>query len=257
MRRVKENMSTKSHLARSCLGWFCVVAGAVLFLGSEIRAGDPFDPIDLPSPDDEISYPGNSYDRISVKKPAATNDESEFDSARRHLKNQPLSQINASIKPTPGIVPEQYGSMDRLEQQHTLDQSPVPLEMFSGDQSRPWALSFFEWEAPATKHLPLLFEEPNLERLGYAYGVCDLGICEEEPRRGQRLQTIVSGAYFFGRVPLIPYMAGVHPLTQPIYTLGADRAGSAVPYRRYLPHRSLRGAIYQAAAVVGAVYIIP
>lgn len=252
----RKKMSTTSDLAQVGAGWLSVVAGVVLFLGAKAHANDPFE-FDLPSPSSGTQESNNAYDGISEKRGAKTAVESELESARLHLMSQPLSQIRASIKPTPGIVPEKHGLSDRLEQRHSLDRSPVPSEMFSGDQGRPWALNSFEWEAPATKHLPLLFEEPNLERLGYAYGFCDIGICDEEPRRGQRLQTLVSGVNFFGRIPFIPYMAGVHPLTEPVYTLGTDRAGSPVAYRRYLPHRSLKGAIYQAGAVVGAVYIIP
>lgn len=229
----------------------------ILFLGVETRAEDPFEWVELPFPNTETRDSGDIHDGTGKNPRKATTAESELDSARIHLRNQPLSKLNASIKPTPGIVPEQRPLDDRLTQQHSLDENRVSDEMFSGDHGRPWAVNSFEWEAPATKHLPLLFEEPNLERLGYAYGVCDIGLCDEEPRRGQRLQTLVSGMNFFGRVPFIPYMAGVRPLTSPVYTLGTDRPGSPVAYRKYHPHRSLRGAIYQAGAVVGMVFIIP
>lgn len=125
-------------------------------------------------------------------------------------------------------------------------------------QSRPWMLASYEWEAPATRHLPLWFEEPNLERMGYTWGmqwnVCgfEAGQCASEC-----LQPFVSAGHFFGRVPFIPYMCGIDPPCEPIYTLGVDRPGSPVPYRRYLIPVTLKAALYQAGAMVGVAYAVP
>lgn len=162
---------------------------------------------------------------------------------------KPLRAISASIQTPEGELPAAKHVDDDLEL--------GVIDPFSTGQCRPWAYSCYQWEAPATRHLPLLFEEPNLERLGHTYGFCDVGLCDEPPRGGERIQPIISMAHFIGRIPVIPYMAGVHPLTEPIYTLGADRPGSPVPYRKYLPHCSLRGAIYQAGFMVGTAFIIP
>lgn len=126
--------------------------------------------------------------------------------------------------------------------------------------SRPWLLATYEWEAPATRHLPLLFEEPNLERLGYTYG-CRTWWCGEEGsiHASDCLQPFISGAHFFGRVPLIPYMIGMEEpcACEPIYTLGVDHPGTPTPYRRHYLPLSLKGAVYQAAATVGMLYIFP
>ena len=188
---------------------------------------------------------------------AASKGKTEFESAKQHVRNQPLNRVNASIKPPAGEMPAPLFLDNSGVSQLSPNSDLIMDSQFWERQSRPWSYTSYEWEAPASKHLPLLFEEPNLERLGYAYGICDIGICDEEPRRGQRLQALVSGFNFFARIPFLPYMAGVRPLTEPVYTLGADRPGSPVPYRKYLPHWSLRGAMYQAGAAVGAVYIIP
>jgi hypothetical protein len=227
--------------------WMCVVGSIILFLGVETRADDPAGRFDLPAPSTETEGSASTYDDNPVLSREATAGKTELEAAKLHVRNQPLNRVNASIKPPDGDVPHQL----------VLDDLVFPNGLFPADQSRPWAFNNYEWEAPATRHLPLLFEEPNLERLGYAYGLCDIGICEEEPRRGERLQALVSGVNFFGRIPFIPYMAGVRPVTEPVYAFGADRPGSPVPYRKYLPHWSLRGAAYQAGAAVGAVYIIP
>ena len=125
-------------------------------------------------------------------------------------------------------------------------------------QSRPWMLTSYEWEAPATRHLPLFFEEPNVERMGYTYGFY-WNICGYESGRcaAECLQPIVSGAHFFGRVAMIPYICGIDPPCEPVYTLGVDRPGSPVPYRKHLVPISFSGIVYQAGTVVGIGYLIP
>ena len=114
----------------------------------------------------------------------------------------------------------------------------------------------YEWEAPATQHLPLLFEEPNLERMGYSCGLgCKVCGYETGPYLTNCVQPIVSGSYFFGRVPFIPYMCGIDPPLEPVYTLGVDRPGSPVPYRRHLIPVTLKAMLYQAGAMTGVAYI--
>ena len=240
--------------------WLCLLSSVLMLIPQLIRAEDPFDDTDLPAPDPIVPNSTTNYDGDSTSSGRLSMEEAEMEAAKLRVRNQPLSRINASIQPPAGATPEKRNADNRASQlapQHSLDDLAIANGMFLLGHGRPWGCNSFEWEAPATKHLPLLFEEPNLERLGYTYGVCDVGICDEDPLRGQRLQILASGAHFFGRVPFLPYMAGVRPLTEPVYTLGADRPGSPVPFRRYLPHWSLKGAIYQAGATVGAVYIIP
>jgi hypothetical protein len=248
-------------LARYRKAWLCVLSSMLMMLPDLTQADDPFDDIDFLALAPAIgTKSSSSYDVSTTNSGGFSSAEVESEAVKLHVRNQPLSRINATIKPSAGITPETRvaeNSVNSLTPQHSLEGLTLTDELFLVGQGRPWAFYSVEWEAPATKHLPLLFEEPNLERLGYAYGVCDIGICDEEPRRGQRLQTLVSGAHFFGRVPFLPYMAGIRPLTEPVYTLGADRPGSPVPYRKYYPHWSLKGAIYQAGAAVGAVFIIP
>jgi hypothetical protein len=250
-------MHGTSRLAEIRTELMCVLGSIILLLAGNVRADDYDDTAEPPAPTNGSSNFPSLYDEIRDRSNRNKVGRTALDSAKQHVRNLPLNRVNASIKPPAGDLPIQNTLDDGFSARHSIDEFDTPATLFTGDQSRPWALSCYQWEAPATRHLPLLFEEPNLERLGYAYGCCDWAMCEEEPRRGQRLQTLVSGVHFFGRIPFLPYMAGVQPLTEPVYTLGVDRPGSPVPYRKYLPHWSARGALYEAGAIVGTAFIIP
>ena len=108
--------------------------------------------------------------------------------------------------------------------------------------TRLWGMSASAWEAPAFCHRPLYFEDENLERHGRTCGI---------------FQPAVSAGHFVGRAAVWPYLAGAFPPHECIYTLGRDRPGSCAPYRLYRPPVSLRGALYQGAAVAGLSYVVP
>ncbi len=108
--------------------------------------------------------------------------------------------------------------------------------------SRPWQSSDYWWIASQLANRPLYFEDPNLERYGYHWGV---------------LQPAVSAAHFFGRIPAIPYMRGAANPRQPVYSLGYYRSGSPAPYYLSRPPASAKGALYEATTVVGGVFVVP
>ena len=184
--------------------------------------------------------------------------------AEKLWQDRPLGSLKATIRRTEGEVPPNIAAP-------RLAESGLIFHSF-GD-SRPWMLTSCEWEAPATRHLPLLFEEPNLERLGYHQrcccdcccldGSCLHGCCAASClstsclRECDCLQSIVSGAHFFGSIAIVPYKAGYQCLCEPVYTLGVDRPGSPVCYRKHRCPLSLKGALYQAGFVTGMVFLIP
>ena len=55
----------------------------------------------------------------------------------------------------------------------------------------------------------------------------------------------------------MPYMWGYQDPDVPVYSLGVDRPGSPVCYRKQMIPLSLRGAYYQAVAIAGLVVYIP
>ena len=217
-----------SHLLR------LLTATAVLLTCSLSRANEPVvDESVPPSP-----LPMNS---ASSPQPVSM--------AEKLWQDRPLGSLKATIQRTEGELPPNVAAPRLAE---------AALICHSFGDSRPWMLTSCEWEAPATRHLPLLFEEPNLERLGYT-NRCYLDFCgyEAGPRTAECLQPIISGAHFFGSLAIVPYLSGYQSPCEPVYTLGVDRPGSPVCHRKHLIPLSLKGALYQAAAVTGLVFYIP
>jgi len=100
------------------------------------------------------------------------------------------------------------------------------------------------WKASALSTRAAYFEDVQLERYGHTI-VCPA------------LQPVVSGAKFFATIPFLPYKMGVTPPNECVYTLGHHRPGNCAPYMVQPCPVSLRGALFQAGAVTGAVFAIP
>ena len=192
-------------------------------------------------PVDNESVPPSPMAETSVAAPISVSP------VKKLWEERPLGSVKATLRPTEGDVPSNVAAP-------RLAESGVFHHSF-GD-SRPWMLASYEWEAPATRHLPLFFEEPNLERLGYT-NRCYLRSRGTGPRTAECLQPLVSGAHFFGSIPFVPYMWGYQSACEPVYTLGVDRPGSPVCYRKHHIPLSLRGSLYQAGFITGLVFLIP
>lgn len=104
-----------------------------------------------------------------------------------------------------------------------------------------WRQTTFTWTATAMYHKPLYFEEVQLERYGHTVGPL--------------LQPIVSSAHFFVTVPLLPYLMGVEPPGECMYTLGYYRPGDCAPYMLDPFPISVRGALFEGMAWTGAAFI--
>lgn len=136
-----------------------------------------------------------------------------------------ISEISYDISPEPGRFPKE-----------------CPL---SSDQyvQRDWGPTKYAWTASALSHKPAYFEDVQLERYGHSWGPI--------------AQPIISGAKFYVSVPFLPYKMGVYSPNECIYSLGYYRPGSCSPHMIEPIPLSLRGAAYQAGAIVGASYLIP
>lgn len=146
---------------------------------------------------------------------------------------KPLRSLSISVKPPTGELPKNTAAAH-------LDK--IPRQVIVMGSSRDWNLVTKEWEAPSVAYNPLYFEEPNLERFGYNYGIA---------------QPFISAGRFFGRVAILPYMIGAYPLHEDRYALGYARPGDNPPYQVEKLPVSGRGAIFQSLAVTGLVFLIP
>jgi hypothetical protein len=99
------------------------------------------------------------------------------------------------------------------------------------------------WKASGMCHKPLYFEQVQLERYGHDWGPV--------------LQPIMSGAHFFGTIPILPYKMGLQTPQECVYTLGYYRPGSCAPYMITQPGFTWRAAAFEAAAVTGVSAAVP
>ncbi len=148
---------------------------------------------------------------------------------------QPIESLTTKIGVTAGLLPEDQAPADAWFKQEGKQVQVMGT-------NRDHTLYNFNWTASNLRHQPLYFEDVNLERHGLNYGI---------------LQPVVSGAHFFGRVPLIPYMRGAENPREPVYTLGHYRIGSEAPYMRHRLPFSWKGLTYEAGAATGLIFLVP
>ncbi|TWU60436.1 hypothetical protein Poly51_07120 [Rubripirellula tenax] len=108
---------------------------------------------------------------------------------------------------------------------------------------RTWTAMTMTWKASNLCHTPLYFEDVNLERYGHTHGPV--------------LEPFVQTAHFFGNIAVLPYKMGVHQPNECTYSLGYYRPGNCAPWITPPIPISLRGALYQTAAVTGAFWLLP
>lgn len=141
-------------------------------------------------------------------------------------------------QPLPEEVPEAVAAYQKARAAAGFSDLAIRHRMGTG---RGWAPTSYYWEAAALCHRPVFFEEIEPERYGNSHGL---------------LQPVVSTAYFFGTVPLLPYIAtaaGPHECT---YTLGHYRPGSDIPYRHHCLPIRLDASLVETATIWGIILLI-
>jgi len=89
---------------------------------------------------------------------------------------------------------------------------------------------------------PVYFEDLNVERYGWDAGV---------------FQPFLSFGKFYCDLAILPYNMGAqHPLSCE-FNAGYFLPGDPVPYYKYVPECSVKGAVTQAAVVIGGIAIFP
>ncbi len=89
---------------------------------------------------------------------------------------------------------------------------------------------------------PLYFEDPNMERCGIGHGC---------------FTDVVSVVRFFGRAPLVPYLAGANPPLSCVPSLGDCPTCHSFDCEAYIPRRSIEGTALQTACTVGLIFLLP
>ncbi|MGC3967803.1 MAG: hypothetical protein QM775_10655 [Pirellulales bacterium] len=153
----------------------------------------------------------------------------EAPSTSREMPLRPVTQLSADIRPPAGEVPFNHAAVAFRGEPVGLN-SPNGMRTGAPFYSTPRAAGFV--------HRPLYFEQRATERDGRSFGA---------------LQPAVSGAAFFATLPVLPYHMAARPQWQRISTGNGVRPASD----RLTPHEHVRGAIGQAAAATGAVFIFP
>ena len=145
----------------------------------------------------------------------------------------PAGAVPATPAPTSAEVPA-----NQADHVH-----PPAQAALRWNEDRPWMTYEFAWHASGLAHRPTYFEDLNLER--YGNSVCPA------------LQPAISGARFAAAAALLPYNMTVHRPRECIYVLGYCRPGNKAPNLAYRPPLQLDAAAVEAAAITGAVFIIP
>lgn len=138
---------------------------------------------------------------------------------------KPINELTTDVQASSGDFPRQCGLKE---------------EAFA---PRVWTPTTFTWKASGLCHKPLYFEDIQLERYGHSFG--------------PYVQPVISHAHFFVTVPILPYLMGVNPPNECMYTLGYYRPGSCAPYMLDPLPLSVRGALWEAGAWTGAAYLVP
>jgi hypothetical protein len=146
----------------------------------------------------------------------------------RNIEARTFDSITTDLRPSSGLLPEDVAS-----------QRPLPAKETPADVT--WKP--FHWAAPEIWHRPLYFDDVQLERYGQT--------------TSPLLQPVLSGAHFFGIVPILPYKTGIDRPFEMVSTLGYYRPGSPAPcVGRRIPWQ-WDAALIQAGAVVSGVMILP
>lgn len=188
----------------------------------------PATPDRLPARDE--LPPGDLSQGISTSSPANCNDyQNECKRAISELLKRDITAIRVGLEIS-GVEGEDF-PCDCKAGMGLLDAS---MTEFRG---RNWCRTNFAWKASGLCHKPLYFEDVQLERYGHSWNPV--------------LQPFMSAGHFFASVALLPYHMGINPPNECVYTLGYYRPGSCAPYMIEPFPLSLRGAVFEAAAVTG------
>lgn len=167
--------------------------------------------------------------------PTITNQGESNQKITADISIKPMTAISLAINATQGTMPDNKAA--------TVFKDNTSSPHIPWQSDRMWAPWMYYWQASEFCHQPLYFEEPNLERSGHQTCGC--------------LQSALSGAHFFGTIPLLPYKIALdHPCTCQ-YTLGHSRPGNCNAWEPHDCRFSAKAVAVEGAAVTGLVFLLP
>ncbi len=198
--------------------------------------------IDTPPPLSRPQPPVEPMDdgRADAKKDYCIQARKDCVDQFRRLKDHTLDQVSLDISVNASL---RELKVDRPSYKMGND---FPCECVLGNETfsgRNWACTTFTWKASALCHKPLYFEDVAMERYGHSWGPV--------------LDPFVSSVNFFGSLIFLPYKMGLETPNECVYALGYYRPGDCAPYSIDAIPLSPRGALFEAAGVVGLIYAIP
>ncbi len=165
----------------------------------------------------------------------------EKDATRLKKPTAVKAPIELDALTTPDLALDKIGKGD-LPDDATLDRLPDAIALPLASDRGLYLAYRKQWVGSGFCHQPLYFEDAMLERHGH--------------ERFPLLQPYISGAKFFGTIPLAPYKMTLQGPLEDRHTLGSYRAGSATPLlRQRLPYdaTAIRNQLGASAAAAVAI----
>lgn len=217
----------------------CAASGAATEARAQGVAEEVAAPVFLPFPDN-AAVPADPAQLATVHEVAPANAfAAPAPPAEPKSLLRPLAEVVIDTRlPGSGAMPGDAMPARGAHQVH----APAAVGPQWAD-ARPWMTYEFAWHASGLAHRPNYFEDLNLER--YGNSACPT------------LQPAISAARFAAQAVMLPYNATVHRPRECIYMLGYCRPGNPAPNLAYYPPLRLDAAAVEAAAITGAVFIIP
>ncbi len=215
--------------------------------GRIARATDLLLQQDEPSPSDQIGKgspsPGNTDAedapdaRLRLSPPAAAvADDRQTSDILTPLQNR---QLNMSVSAV-NIGETEIGT-GAIPQRSPFSETELGLLPDGAARGAPFKTVY--WRPTCMWHFPLYYEDAMLERHGHI--------------RFGRFQPIVSGAKFFGTIPLLPYRATLQPPKIGQYVLGNFRPGTPAPALRGRLPWDGRAAVVETLSAAGFFWGAP
>lgn len=213
----------------------------ITFAATQIEAAAPPAVLDRETQPELIPI---SPPRVELNPLATSGQQPEAGQLGMQQRIKSIRDISLDIRP-PQLFNDQQQAMPA-----PLDEAATALPLMA--QHHPFtrgdlAQSGYHWQPTAEGltfcYQPLYFQEVNVERYGRSFGI---------------FQPVVSVASFYGRVPLLPYMAFARPARRctcpPHWTLPGYRIPEWEKHE-FVP--SFAGGSAEVAALAGLILLIP